>query len=145
MQYVLIIMAVTICLLYLPYLAAILLGQPGNFETKAVLTLAVWIRDVGVKSKRYLESIYLFTALLEIAFFTLALLVIKNTFLFWFTWAFIGFEILHFIREIINLRHFFGGSLPIKDILYWRYERLSCLLFCMYAILLIFNLLVFTP
>lgn len=143
MQYVLIGMAITISLLYLPYLAAILIGKPKSFETKAVLSLAMWIREVGPRSRRYLETIYIFTAFLEALYFAIALIVIHNTFLWWFTIAFIGFEILHIVKEIVNLRKFFAGNLVIKDILYWRYERLSCLLFFMHTILLIFNLLVF--
>lgn len=143
MQYLLIVMALTISLLYLPYLIAILMAKPEKFETRAILTLAMWIRDVGPRARRYLEGMYLFTALLEMIYFAVALMVIQNIFLYWFTVAFIGFEILHFFREVINLRKFFGGNLPIKALLYWRYERLSCLLFCLHAILLIFSLYVF--
>lgn len=143
MQILLIGMAITIALLYIPYIAAILMGKPDKFETRAVLTLAMWIREVGPRSKTYLESIYFLTVLIEIAYFTLALMIIKNVFLYWFTIAFIGFEVLHLCKEIFNLRKFFQGRLAIKDILAWRYERLSCLLFCLYAILLVFNLLIF--
>jgi len=143
MHYFLILMAITISALYAPYLIAILMGKPGSFETRAVLSLAMWIREIGSRSKRYLEIIYIFSVLLEIAYFTLAMLVIENTFLYWFTITFIGFEIIHLGRDMLNLRQFFSGQLAIKDILYWRYERLSCLLFCLHAILLVFNLLIF--
>lgn len=143
MQYLLLAMAVTIGLLYIPYLIAILLGKPGSFETRAILSLAVWIREMGPRSKRYLETIYFATAFIEVIYFILALMVIRNVFLFWFTVAFIGFELLHFFMEVLNLRHFFNGNLAIKDILYWRYERLSCLLFCLHTILLIFSFIIF--
>lgn len=143
MQAVLAVLAFTIIVLYIPYLFTILAGKPQNFENRAVLSLAMMIRETGPRSKLYLENVYLMAVLLEIFYFSLAFLVVRNLALLIITCALVSFETAHLIKGYANLQRFFRGEIPVKDFLLWRYERLSCMFFTLHALLTLVYL--FTP
>lgn len=141
MQYLLIIITVAIVGFYLPYLFAILSGNPQRFELKIVYSLAFWIKQIGPSAKKQMENIFITAAILEITYMALVFFLIDNSILLGVTAALSFFEVIHHTKTYINLRRFFLGNVMIKNILLWRYERGSCLLFVFHGILVLVELL----
>ncbi|MDD2621262.1 MAG: hypothetical protein PHC92_11415, partial [Syntrophomonadaceae bacterium] len=127
--------------LYSIYFAKIIKGKPEEFELDMMKSLANWMIATGVKSQAQIWLMLGSSLILEAAYFYLVLTIISNTFLLYFTWLFIGIEIVHILSLFIAFYLFFHTRLLLKDIFKWRLERTSALLFFTHSLLLIINLI----
>lgn len=137
------IMAGIIFGLYSVYFIRIIKGNPQTFEIELLRALAAWIVNTGKASKIQLWMMYIVSLLMEGIYFFLTFTLIKNLFMLGLTASFAGMETYHLITVAINLKRFFAGKSSITNILNWRIERISAVLFFTHSLLVLIILLFF--
>lgn len=111
------------------YFFKIILGKPEEFEIELLKSLANWMVNKGVKARSQLWWLFFLSVALEIVYFTLVFVNVTQPVLLIITSFFAGVEIIHLITVGISFSKFFGGKIVLKDLLNWKVERLSGLLF----------------
>ncbi|MEN6325168.1 MAG: hypothetical protein ABFD18_03010 [Syntrophomonas sp.] len=129
-----------IFILYSIYFSQIIKGKPEKLELEILKALANWMIATGVKSQSQIWFMLIFSVILETAYFALVLTLISNPFLWYFTWLFIGIEIIHIAIVFLAFYRFFHTRLLLKDIFQWRFERVSAIFFFTHSMLVIIYL-----
>lgn len=122
-------MAGCIFLLYSVYFVRIIRGEPEVLELHIHASLAEWIIHTKAPAQLYMWGMYALSLLLEVLYFYLTLVYIKNPAMRIFTGFFILFEINHLLGLGYNLRRFFRGQYLLSQIFHWGRERSSAVLF----------------
>lgn len=126
-----------IFILYSIYFSQIIKGKPEKLELEILKALANWMIATGVKSQLQIWFTLILSVILETAYFALVLILIGNPFLWYFTWLFIGIEIIHIAIIFLAFYRFFHTRLLLKDIFQWRLERVSAIFFFTHSMLVI--------
>ncbi len=126
-----------IFILYSIYFSQIIKGKPEKLELEILKALANWMIATGVKSQLQIWFTLILSVILETAYFALVLILISNPFLWYFTWLFIGIEIIHIAIIFLAFYRFFHTRLLLKDIFQWRLERVSAIFFFTHSMLVI--------
>lgn len=132
-----------IFVLYSFYFSRIITGNPEQFEMDMLRSLADWMIKKGAASKSQLWFMLLSSFMLELGYFYLVLVLIKNPVLLLFTWTLAGIEIIHLSSLFIAFYRFFTGKLILKDIFKWSLERVSAFLFFTHSLLVILAIWLF--
>lgn len=128
-------------LLYSVYFYHIMKGRPQEFEIELVRALAEWMINRGPASRSQLWMFYVLSLILEIIYFSLVFYLLNNAVIKLFTIFLASFEALHLGMVGINLSRFFGGSMPLKNLLNWPIERTSAVLFFTHTLLVVINII----
>lgn len=128
---------------YSLYFGQIIKGGQQEFEQEMLTVLAGWIADTGAEAKRTLWILVILSVAMEIAYFTLTVLIVDNLLLLAFTGAFILLETLHLFSLINNFVRFFAGRIVLEQLFIWRVERISAVLFFTHSFLILANLIFF--
>jgi len=136
-------LAGSLFLLYSIYFMRIIRGKPQSFEMELLKSLAGWMVQRGPGSKGQLWLMYVMSLIIEVIYFVLVLLIIKNPFMQYFTILLAGLESYHLFWLAMSLRRFFAGITRISQIFNWRLERISATLFFTHALLVLISLIFF--
>ncbi|CFX85052.1 Uncharacterized [Syntrophomonas zehnderi OL-4] len=129
--------------LYSLYFIRIIKGKPQDFEIELLKSMTQWMVQQGRSSKGQLWAMYFFSVLLELTYFILVLLVIKNPFIQFFTALLAGVETFHLASTAVSFRRFFAGQTMISQLFNWGMERMSAILFFTHSLLVLVTLLFF--
>lgn len=128
---------------YSLYFGQIIKGGQQEFEQEMLTVLAGWIADTGAEAKKIVWILVILSVAMEIAYFTLTVLIVDNLLLLAFTGAFILLETLHLFSLITNFIRFFAGRIVLKQLFIWRVERISAMLFFTHSFLLLADIIFF--
>lgn len=138
------VMALCILLVYFSYFLRILQGHPQALEMEILKTLAEWMVHQGTATKGQLWGMWLLSMFLEFIYFLLTFQVLQNPIMLYFTAAFAGIEVYHFIKLGFSFKQFFSGKTKISQIFNWSTERFSVTLFFTHAMLVLISLAFFS-
>ncbi|MGI5921112.1 MAG: hypothetical protein ACOX6I_05185 [Syntrophomonadaceae bacterium] len=136
-------MAGVILLVYSLYFTRIIKGNPQMFELELLKALADWMISKGPASRNHIRIMLLLSVLLEGAYFLLAIFLVSNIVMQFFTGMLAGVEIIHLLTMAINFSRFFRGKIVLKNIFNWHLERISALLLFTHALLVLVVLICF--
>lgn len=136
-------MAGIIFFTYSMYFIRIIKGNPQEFETDIIQTLGSWIVARGAASRRSLWMLWLVSVILEIIYFGLVLIVVNNLAIQFLTGLIVGLESFHLGYVARSFSRFFRGQTALKQLLNWRLERTSALMFFTHSFLVLVCLIVY--
>lgn len=136
-------MAGTIFLLYSFYFYRIIREEPHAFELELLRSLANWIIATGARSKNYLWSMLVASALVEILYFYLTLVQVSNPIIHMLTIMIIPLEVFHLFRLGLSFHRFFSGKYLLSQVFSWPLERMSAGMFFTHSLLVVATLLFF--
>ncbi len=128
-------------LVYFVYFINVIKGAPQVFEMQLLKTLAQWMISRGPSSRRLIWFYYLLTLVMEFAYFAMVFYLLDNPVIRVFSMFMVSFEILHVLLVGYNLSRFFGGHIPLKNLLRWPVERASAMLFFTHTFLVLINII----
>ena len=131
-----------IFLVYSVYFINIISGAPGEFENELLEVFSEWAQK-GNGNGLQIGMLFLTSLLIELFYFGLVLLVIKNPVFVVFTVVFIAIEFYHIFRIGRGLIRYLRGLIEIALVLDFKFERISAMLFFTHSLLLLFILFLF--
>lgn len=134
--------AVMIFLVYSVYFIKIISGAPSKFENELVEVLSEWAQK-GNGSGSPVCLLFLTSLFIEVCYFVLVFLVVKNPVFIVFTVIFVGVELYHIFRVGKGLKGYLQGLTDIEFVLDFKFERISATLFFTHSFLLLFILFLF--
>lgn len=124
------------------YAVRIIRGNPEEFELDLLKGFATWMISRGAGARMEFWLMVVVAIMLEITYFILAIITIRNPVMLVFSGFFAGSEFIHLILVSKTFSRFFQGELLLKDIFNWKVERVSAMLFFTHTFLVIFCLVI---
>ncbi len=134
-------LALALFLVYSLYFSQIIRGQASQFERDLLKAFAAWMVERGPDVKRLIWLMALLSFVVEVAYFVLVFVVIKNVAMQYITSFFAGLESFHALLTIVNFRNFFGGFTKMGQMFNWKMERISAVFFFTHTLLVIIILI----
>ncbi len=131
------IMAGIIFVVYSVYFFKIIKEEPQEFEAEILKILAGWMVEEKTAAKKQIWGLIFLSLFVEVLYFLLVFLVIKNPIMIGFTVFFAGMELFHMMKIISAFYRFFKGLTVLKDIFNWRLERVSAMCFFTHSLLIL--------
>jgi hypothetical protein len=132
-----------ILVLYSFYFIRIIKGNPESFEIELLHALADWMIQKGTSSRGQLWMMLLLAFIMELLYFLLVFLVVKNFFLLIFTGSLIFLEATHLLTLAFSMLRFFRGNIKLKQLFNWPLERTSALLFFTHSLLILVSIILY--
>ena len=135
MQILFIALAVSLLILYSPYLWYILRGRAEGFESRLQQELMASLEFLRRNPWRTLLPVVGIALLLEAAYFVSAWVVFDRVVFRGITLGFVWFEVYHLGRTLWYLPRFISGGVKVDTLVSWALERTSAIAFSIHAIL----------
>ncbi len=134
MKIVFIVLALSLLLIYSPYLLGMFRGQVEIFEQRLQAELATVLK-LGLEHPwRTMLPLLVVGLLFEAGYFWSALIAVGLTGYTTLTIYCIIFEIYHIGRAALNLLRFMKGTIKSEEFVIWRLERTAALLLSLHAL-----------
>lgn len=135
MRILFIALAVSLFILYSPYLWYILRGRAGGFESRLQQELMASLELLQKNPWRILLPVVGIALLLEAAYFVSAWVIFDRVVFRGITLGFIWFEVYHLGRTMWYLPKVISGKAEVDTLVSWALERTSAIAFSIHAIL----------
>ncbi|MGE5544249.1 MAG: hypothetical protein ACM3UW_04685 [Bacillota bacterium] len=128
-------LAVSLLILYSPYLWYILRGTAEEFESRLQQEVTASLEFLQSNPWRVLLPVVVIALLLEASYFVSAWLVFDRVVFRGITMGFVLFEVFHLGRTLWYLPGFISGRVKVDTLISWALERTSAIAFSIHAIL----------